>query len=143
MIINPDKEIGILQYDANIGATEIYANADTFNYSGLSRGIEIRLDDGTNAENIGRIIGYDIDTRKIVFEKPLTQNFTLGAKICLNNCIVKDAFIDNALIPYNINIGGKGSLSNYLTANTVFRVVWKNNGGQSKDICFSMEYNYL
>jgi hypothetical protein len=140
VIVDPNRDIGTLQQNANIGDTELYLNAEVFDYPGLMHGVEILLDNTVSTENVGRLIGYDRNTFKIVIENPLTQNFAIGTKFCLNSCMVKQAYIDHALIPYTI--GQKGFSGLRIPANTVMRIVWKNNNGQSKNVHFTMEYNY-
>jgi len=41
-----------------------------------------------------------------------------------------------------VRIGQKGFNSKFIPANTMLRIVYKNNNGQQKDIFFTIEYNY-
>lgn len=140
VIVDPDRDIGMLQQSASIGDTELIVSAGVFDYPGLMRGVEVLLDDTVNTENVGRLVGLDRNTFKIVIETPLTQNFAVGTIVCLNNCMVKQTYINHALVPYTI--GQKGFSGLRIPANIVMRIVWKNNDGQAKNVHFVMEYNY-
>lgn len=140
VIIDPDRVIGTLQEEAEMGDTELYVNAEAFDDSNLMRGVEVVLDDTIDQENVGRLIGYDRDTMKMVVENPLTYDFAVGTKFAINSCMVKDAYIDRSLIPYPICEKGLWGLR--IPANTLMRIIWKNSDGQTKDIHLAMEYNY-
>jgi hypothetical protein len=139
-IISPDQIIGILSADANIGDTELTINSEAFGFPNLTKGIEVMLDDTSNAENLGRIVGIDKVYFKIHVETPLTQNFAAGTNLCLNICIVKDIAISQS--NRSIMIGAKGFSSINVPANTVIRFKYKNNDGLEKDVHIEMEYNY-
>lgn len=140
--IDPDRTIGVLTQNANIGDTELYISSSAFGYPGLIRGIEVKLTDGTQVQDVGRLIGYDSATFKMIIEKPLEYNFAaLGTyfQVCLH--IVKDAYISQALVPYSI--GQKGISAKSLPADIILRIIWTNGSGAAKDVALIIEYNYL
>jgi hypothetical protein len=141
VIIDPDREIATLTADASINDTELVVASTAFDYPYLTRGIEVKLDDTVNTENVGMITAIDRVNFKLHVETPLTQNFSIGTKICVNVKMVKDAMINQASRPYVV--GQKGFKSKELDANTTMRFNYKNNDGQPKDVYVEMEYNYV
>lgn len=140
--IDPDRTIGVLTQNGNIGDTELYLSPSAFGYPGLIRGIEVNLTDGVNTQHVGRLIAFDSTIFKMTVEKPLEYNFSAMStyfQVCLH--IVKDAYISQPLLSYGI--GQKGLAAKSLPANIVMRVIWTNGSGAAKDVTFILEYNYL
>lgn len=139
-VISPDQIIGILTADANIGDTELSIDSNAFSFPNLTRGIDVKLDDTANSEELGRIVGIDRVNFKINVETPLTQNFLTGTYFIINICIVKDIVINQA--NRSLLIGQKGFSTIDIPAGIITRFKYKNNDGLAKDVYVEMEYNY-
>jgi hypothetical protein len=140
VMIDPDRVIGILTADANIGDTELSVSSAGFAHPALSPGLEIKLDDTSNSEDLGRITGVDSVNFKLHVENGLTQNFLAGTQVIINVCIVKDAMVSQTKKAYIM--GSKGIKSKELPSDIVMRFRYKNNDGVAKDVHIEMEYNY-
>ncbi len=141
IMVAPNKVIGALTQDANIGDTELNVTSTVFDFSLLSKGVDAKLDDTVNSEEVGRITGIDPVNFKIHIENPLTQTFSAGTQFQINLCMIRNLIISQDI--KTVKIGSKGFTSKFIPANTVLRLLYKNNNGQAKDVYFSMEFNYI
>jgi hypothetical protein len=140
VIFDPDRIVGVLTADAQIGSTELTVSSTLFDYPNLTCGLDVTITDGTNTEDVGRITGIDRVNFKLIVENGLSQTFLTGTVIQFNLHMVKNAIISRINVPYTLGL--KGIQNKGLPPGIVMRYIYKNKNGQAKNCYVGMEYNY-
>lgn len=136
-IISPNTTVGLLTSDANIGQN-IITVSDTV-IANVANGFDITLTNGTITENLGQIIHINTSTKQLTMEKTLTQNFLTSTPtyVQFSYIMVKNQVIVNT---DTIKYGEKGLKYKLLPANTIMRILYKNNSGSEKKCNWRIEY---
>jgi hypothetical protein len=72
--VNPNTTLGLITQNITAGATSLYAPAGLLLYGW--NGFYITVTDGTNTDELGRIITIDKVTGVVTFETPAVHNFS-------------------------------------------------------------------
>jgi hypothetical protein len=138
IILSPNKTASILTIAANIGDTIF--NISSAALVNLRNGVYVTLNDGTNINNVGRIINIDIPNLRITTEFATTNSFLANTTIVVVNLYIAKNFIISSTNQYKI--GYSRLAGRILPANTVIRIVYYNNSGVSKIFSYGIEINY-
>ena len=140
LVLAPEKSIGTLTQNASINDTILTITSNTFTDYDIVKGFEVVLDDGVNKEIVGLITNIDEDNFQITVQNPLTQAFNSGTEVKINKYLIRDfpmLFGNNDYI-----VGDKGFRSIICEANTINRILYTNNDGQSKYFYVTFEFYY-
>jgi hypothetical protein len=100
---------------------ELYVSPTVIQY--VSTGYYIKLFDGTNTNDVGRVISVDKVKNCIYVENNTTYNFNIGSVILQTIYLIKDAIIGN---PNNYLIGGKKIGGTYIPEDTIIKIYYSN-----------------
>ena len=126
LLIAPDTIIGGITGD--VAVDDVWLNVQPSVIANTCLGYWLELYDGTNSEDMGRVVEIDSDNNKVKMENAATQTFIpatptyvrqtakmvphlylqSGCHICLGECMIKSSYIPANLtlkIRYN-NISG-------------------------------------
>lgn len=107
----------------------------------LAIGYHVELDDGTNIDDLGRVIAIDTTNNTITVEKAAVNSF-----LASQSPVVR--VFKKLVEKYEIGPAGKytllenRSVAQYLTANTILYIEYKNKSSTAKKLVFECEYLY-
>lgn len=132
-------EIEILYYcdtiiGSNIGNLNINDNnIEVDNIGELKVGYKLYIDN----EDLGEVI--NINNNIITFTNPLQQNYPTNSIIKYSRVLTRNIMFINS---NNLTIGLSKLTSIGVEANTITRIIYKNNSNNSKSFCFYFELEY-
>ncbi len=141
VLMAPDTITGSITFDVAVNDTVINVSQTVVDNARI--GYVLALDDGTNYNDMGRVLAIDKDLLKVTMETPAANTFLAATPTYVKQTI---EFIPHILLT------GKGRVElakdvvggSYIPANTVMRVRYKNNEGTTtnKTFSFILEYKY-
>jgi hypothetical protein len=137
--IAPDTTIGAIT--ANVAASATIIDVQQSVIDNIKIGYYVKLTDGTNTDDCGRVLSIDSVNLKITVETATTNAFEAATPTYVQMTVymIKD-FEIGYLGRYSIGDDKIGA--SHLTANTVARVNYVNNTAAQKRVRFLVEYLY-
>lgn len=139
MIVAPDTIIGTITVDVSASASTIDVSQTVIDNTAV--GYWVLLDDGTNADDCGRVTSVDEDNLKITVEIPTTNSFLASTPTYVKQTI--------KMVPsLKLSSSGRHQLGeskiggSHLPANTTVRVRYNNSDGLAKEFKVIIEYLY-
>jgi hypothetical protein len=134
-----DTVYGIITQNVAAGATVIPVNSTVI--TNIAKGYYVKLNDGTNSDDLGRVIAIDTVNSTITTEVATVHSF---ANVTPTNVTVSIRPIDTfqlvAGLPYTLGIKKIGGT--FLPANTPVTLSYLNNTGSQKTLVLGYEYLY-
>lgn len=141
VLIAPETTIGALTTNVALGAATLSVQQSVLD--NIRLGFSVKLDDGTNQDDLGECIGIDAINSTITVSTPTTQAFAAATPTYLKMTVnlVKKFTLPHA---YKVDIGRDVIGGSLLPANTILRIKYKNVEGTivGKSFTFMMEYKY-
>lgn len=138
--IAPDTIIGGISQDVAIGATKFRTSAESLAY--LQIGFVVKLFDGVNQNNLGRVLALDAVNLEVTMEIATTHPFAAASPTYIQITVqcVRTANISASIL--SIEFGKRNIKSTFLPANTVLRCTYNNITSTAKIVDFRIEYFY-
>lgn len=137
--VAPDTVIGAIT--ADVAATNVWITVQQSVIDNTSIGYYIELNDGTNSDDLGRVVEIDTVNLKIKVETAATQTFLAATPTYVKQTV--------KMIPHiYLQDGGRVRLgqcmirSSYIPTGTVLRTCYDNISGTAKIFSFIFEYRY-
>jgi hypothetical protein len=134
--------VGLITEDVDIGVTATTDGIST-NLTGMQNiyaGYKLRITDGVNTEDLGRVINVNKDECKIIVEDEPTNAYLSSSPTYLQITI---PMTDIIIGPPKIYTLGNSTLgSTYIPKNTVGKFTYTNNEGSAKKLYIDIEYFY-
>jgi len=134
--VSPNTLIGALISNMSTGDTKLYVsqtvidNLKLGNYVGLYQ-------TGTTYIELGRVV--EIGENYVVTDTPSTVSANAGSYISMSFKIIPYMYINS---PSRIEIGKDIPTGQRIPANTIIRVIYKNNNSTNKKVSILVEYLY-
>lgn len=141
LVYNPDTIFGGLVQNAVTGDTTVHITPDAFLLGVITKGLDVKIDNGVISQYLGRITGFDSTAFTVTFENPLSNDYLAGSLMKVSVYIVKDQHVitnDNHEYYY----GRKGFATRKVSANAPIHIVYTNNNTMTKDFYVTVEFNY-
>jgi len=139
--VGPDTIIGAITADVAASATEIDVQQSVID--NVQLGYHIKLDDGTNADDLGEVTAIDKVNNKITVATATANSFLSATPTYVKQTVyfAKDFRLPSA---YVTNLGEAVIGGSLLPANTTMKIRYKNVEGTTtgKFFTFVMEYKY-
>ena len=100
-------------------------------------GYELKIDDGTNVDDLGRVLS--INTNYVYTENAPLNTYNSNSLIKQNIYILKNFEFGNS---WNINIGDSKIGGSYLPLDTFVRLIYNNTKASTESLLGSLEYLY-
>ena len=138
-LVGPDTTVGTLTVDAAVGATILDVQQSVID--NIQVGYWVKLTDGTNTDDCGRVLNVDKAGLKITVETATENAFAAATPTYVQQTIklVYDAELTEG---EQVILGASKIGGSYIPANTALRLRYKNSGAQGKRFRFLMEYLY-
>lgn len=140
LCIAPDTVVGAITQDASIGDTVL--NVSQTVIDNVKVGYYLAIFDGTNEDNLGRIISIDKTASTVTVQTALVSSFTAATPsyVKITIFMVPFAYLEGS----GNNINFEGSVkSSFIPADTIIHVAYTNvTGGSDRKYSFRMEYFY-
>lgn len=137
--IAPNSNIGVVNADVSAGDTVFTVNSTVIDNAKL--GFYITLNDGTNTDEVGQVVAIDEVNSTITVENPTTNSFLASTPTYVESTLVRVK--DLEIGPpgeYKLGTGKIGG--SYVPANTTIRVIYVNNGSNTKNTIFLIEHTF-
>jgi hypothetical protein len=131
----PNTIIGVLTQNESASTTLLHVSSTVID--NVVRGLDLVISDGVNTDSVGIIQSIDKVNYTITMDTPTVNAFNAGSYVILNFNVIQDIHPCTA---GPITIGSKGLTGKVLPANTLLRLIYKNNNGAAKKICIRLEY---
>ena len=140
IIVAPDTAIGYLTASCASSSTTMTVSPTVIAF--VQRGLDLKLNNGTNINNLGRITAIDTNTNTITFETATTNTFAMYTPVYLGIYVIRDYNISSSMVGACkcIDFAGKGLRGKVIPANTLVRFSYKNNSAIAKDVSIKIEY---
>jgi hypothetical protein len=121
--VRPNTALGLVTQDINIGDTTLHGSAGLLMYG--RRGYEIKITDGTNTDDLGRILSIDTGTGIVTFTNATTHEYSAAnTNIIMNYYVMKNYTIAGyGQVRYGDNIFAAATVP----AGTTVRYTYQNN----------------
>jgi hypothetical protein len=129
--------VGVLTQEASSGTTTVTVSPSVI--KSIYIGLYVRLTDGTNANNCGRIISTDTVNLTVTFETPTINDFAAGSYFQFSRYFVKNYTFGTT---GNHKMGSSKIGGGYIPANINGICRYTNTSDTPKKIAFSIEYLY-
>lgn len=138
----PDTTIGTLTEAVGIGSTTIHVSPTVT--ANVMVGLEITLFDGTNRNELGRVLSTDTINLLVTFETATTHSYESGSLVYLNVHSVKNYAISSIMIsPCGTSMGNRITIGKNIPQNTIMRTFYTNNTGTAKKVACKLEYSII
>lgn len=144
-LAEPETLIGQITQDANIGDTVLNVPQQTAELPNLVKGMEIVIENSSNSptkEDLGRITAIDPVNFTIIVEVAPSQLFAAGSNLLINTYVLRNFIIQKG-DGQEYMFGQKGIGARETPANTLNRIIYRNNNGLAKTFYIFFEYYYL
>lgn len=131
--------VGTITSNVNVGDTTLAVSSTVLEY--VENGYYITITDGTNTDEVGRVIGTSTTDNTITVETASTHAYSASTPTYVQMTIKP---INNLLFgPAQTYTVGQYSLSaTHIPAETPITVLYTNNGSDTKTLYFNYEYLY-
>ncbi len=136
--ISPDTTIGTVATTAVV-ATDIVINVSQAVIDSAMLGYYIKLDDGTNIDDLGEILNIDDENNQITVETAAVNGFEIGTSVKLTVKLVKHYWLETPML-HDLGKGSTGGM--YVEANKIVRAIYTNNDGVAKTFVFYYSGKY-
>ena len=138
-LVSPDTIIGTITADVAASATVIDVQQSVIDNTFV--GANIKLDDGTNADNVGVVISIDKTNNKITIETATTNSFLTATPTYIKQTVEMSPHIrlhgEGPIAIGESKIGGSN-----IPANTTLKASYNNISATAKTFTFILEYLY-
>jgi len=140
IIVAPDTAIGYLTASCASSSTTMTVSPTVIAF--VQRGLDLKLNNGTNINNLGRITAIDTNTNTITFETATTNTFAMYTPVYLGIYVIRNYNLSSSMVGACkcIDFAGKGLRGKVIPANTLVRFSYKNNSAIAKDVSIKIEY---
>lgn len=136
----PDKIIGTITADVAVNDTEITVSQTVIDNTAVGR--NLKLDDGTNSEDLGKVLSIDKTNLKITVENGAANAYTASTP---TYCKADVYFVENFTLGHpGRHTVGQGKIgASPLPANEVLRLRYNNkHASNAKDFYIQIDYLY-
>ena len=134
-----DFTIGVITQAVAPGATVIQVSQSAIDIIGI--GYYVKLDNGTNASNLGRVLAMNKVTRNITVETATTNGFLVGTPTQVKISVrTLDAY--EIAEPSRYKFGASKFRGIYIPANAIVKISYTNKAVTSKRLVVDLEYLY-
>jgi len=135
--IGPDTNLGDITADIAIGNTVINVPQSTIDNAKI--GGVVKVNDGVNINDMGRILLIDKDNKKLTMETAATNIFLSATPTKIEHTLqmIRSYFVDN---DHRYQFGLSKIGGSRIPANTILQARYLNNAGGSKTFRFGFEY---
>jgi len=137
--VGPGTTIGTIT--SNVASTDTEISVSQTVIDNTSIGYYIKLYDGTNTDDLGRVLSIDKVNNKITMETAATQAFTASTPTYIKQTVKmlpkSPLDTEGSMSAGESKIGGS-----YIPANTILRATYHNTAATAKKFIFFMEYLY-
>lgn len=139
VFVYPDTITGTITSDVAVNDTVINVSQSVID--NVKIGFYIKLDDGTNNDDLGRCISIDKNNLKITVETASTNAYLASTPTYIKQTV---KFVPHLRLPMNsrVVIGESKIGGSHLPANAILRVRYINNSATTKTFSFILEYLY-
>ena len=137
--VGEDTIIGTITADIAAGTSVIPVNSTVI--STIAKGYYVKLDDGTNADSLGRVIGFDSINNTITVEASTVHVFTAATPTYVK---ISVRAVDQLELVANLQytIGMKKIGGSFIPANTMVSLDYLNKTNVPKNLVLAYEYLY-
>lgn len=137
--IAPDTIVGVVTVAATASATEIEVSQTVVD--NIRLGYHVSLDDGTNKDDLGRVVGVDKTGLKITVETATVNSFAANAYVKMTVSFIPHMCLKGSS---RVELAKDVVGGSYIGANTPIVVSYQNNEGTQagKAFSFILEYKY-
>jgi hypothetical protein len=136
-VIGENTIVGTLANNTIVGDDIIKVSDSIFEYCDI--GYYINLFNGTDFEDLGRIIEKDSENKIIKLENKIVKNFVVGDYIRMSIKLIPYAYLKGNT---KLSFAYKRTGTNFLPSNRILRLKYKNNNNIAKRFMFMVEYLY-
>ena len=136
---NPETPIGSLTADISAGGTIIEVSSTVMLYAKI--GFEITLDDGTNSDFMGRIIGVDQVNNRLTMETACSNTFLASTPTVVKLTV---HMLRNYTFgpPGPVILGESKIGGSFMPANSIVQLTYQSNTAEAKTFYLTLEYLY-
>lgn len=136
--VSPNRTIGVLTADCNIGDTEITVSSTVIQY--IKTGFLCKITDGVNISDLGLVINVDYKLNQISVETPLTSAFLASSPTYINMSVRFLGPHDLGGRPFTIGSTKIGA--SFVPKNEIVRMTYTNKSPSYKDLYILLEFLY-
>ena len=138
-LVAPDTVIGAITSDVSVDDTVINVSQSVIDNTSI--GFFVDIYDGTNHDDLQRIVSIDSDNLQITVAQAATQSFLASAPTYVRQTL---KYVPNLTLVtgFNLCLGSVKIGSSYVPANTTMRLSYNNISGTAKTFSFIFEYLY-
>lgn len=141
VLLAPDTIIGAIS--ANVSTSDIVIPVQQSVIDNTYIGCKIKIDDGTNSDDCGKVLSIDNITKTITVETPTVNSFLSATPAYIKQTIelVPKIYLKGS---YITTLGEDVIGGSHIPANAIIRAVYKNNEGTTVGKIWSvvLEYKY-
>lgn len=123
IIASPDTVLGLITQNVSIGDVTLYAPAGLLGYGHI--GYEIKITDGTNMDDLGRMKIIDKSTGIVTFTNASTHNYSSANTIVMMNYYVMKNYTISGY--GQVRYGDNVITATAIPAGTTVRYIYQNN----------------
>ena len=138
--VGENTVIGSITQDISASSTIITISKTVLD--NVAIGYYISLTDGTNTDDVGRIISIDKETKQITVETPTTNSFLVSTPTYVRMTIKIVSHLRFVGDNVPIIIGESKIGASFIPANTILKAKYNNKSGTAKTFSFVLEYLY-
>jgi len=139
-VVAPDTIIGTVTSGVSVSGSVIEVSQTVIDNTAV--GFYLKLDDGTNVNELGRVLSIDTDNLTVTVENAATDSFSPSTPTYVKQTV---KFITDSVLegPGGHALGRTKIGASYIPENTVLRLRYKNNGvNDQKYLSITLEYLY-
>lgn len=133
----PDTIIGVVTADVTAGDTVFNVNSTVTD--NIYTGLNLRLDDGTNKDNLEYIISYDKVAGTVTTNTGAVNSFSAATPtyVKATSYVVENLKLKTAGV---YKVADDKTTKNYLDANRILRILYTNNGTEECNFYFYLAF---
>lgn len=139
-IVAPDTTTGSITAAVAVGATVIDVSQTVIDNAKL--GYYLKLDDGTNVDDVGRITNIDTINSKITVETPTVNAFAVATPTYIKQSVKLVPKVMLVGTNAQIELGTSKIGGSSIPANTILRARYNNLSGSAETFSFILQYLY-
>ena len=138
--VAPDTITGVVTSGVSVSGIVIGVSQTVIDNTSV--GFYLKLDDGTNVNDLGRVLSIDSTNLTVTVETGATNSFSPATPTYVKQTV---KFISTSVLvgPGSYSLGRTKIGASYIPVNTVLRLRYKNNGvNDEKCLSITLEYLY-
>jgi len=139
-LVSPDTTTGSITAAVAIGATVIDVSQTVIDNAKV--GYYLKLDDGTNIDDVGRVISIDKVNSQITIETATVNSFAVATPTLIKQTVKLVPKIMLIGDHVQISLGGSKIGGSYIPANTLLKARYNNLSGSAEKFSFILQYLY-